>query len=63
MSELRKIAIPILEGFTETGQETKVLWQDHRWNTGETTRTWLVDPASVDDLTIRERAHRFACEP
>ncbi len=40
------------EGYivSATGDET--VWLEHLWNTGETTRSWLVEPASVRDLKI-----------
>ncbi|MCG7521900.1 hypothetical protein [Ruegeria sp. Ofav3-42] len=49
------IAYPVREGFVETDETIRVVWQEHLWNTGLVTRCWFMDPASICPAQVKER--------
>ncbi|WP_037317501.1 hypothetical protein [Ruegeria halocynthiae] len=55
MSDRLTFAYPVREGFVETDETTQIVWQEHLWNTGTTTRCWFVDPTSICPTHIKER--------
>ena len=56
MSADRRLGVPIREGFVVTKRGEESVWLEHRWNNGEVTRSWFVDPAKIDigDIHVRD---------
>ena len=61
MKEVRKIARPVREGYAIVDGAECVVWLEHRWNTGEITRMWIVDPREAEALRVLARP--VAIEP
>lgn len=55
MTSTRLTALPIVEGVVKNGTDERVVWRDFRWNTGQITRMWLVDPDDIDEREVFER--------
>lgn len=59
MSVRRTQAVPIREGYVPGQGRNTLIWIEHRWNTGEVTRSYLVDPKSVPETHVQVRTlHR-----
>lgn len=52
MKASRLTAQPVAEGILYNGSFEVILWRDYRWNSGQISRKWFVDPANLDEAKI-----------